>query len=225
MLLTDDLKAIFRSCFFEESTRTLRIQESEREARVKTAIFETEGELFHISKDFLDASKEQYLKNCDCQGPELEHCCDGIIISPEKDRNYVFLVELKSKYTKDNVAKALKQLAASYIKLITTFFPFRNFKQEEWIFAGLLVSLPISDEDITSYKKQIEINGTYAPLFRFALNLHTKKEFFVDQEYLKFDKLPLKEELLLKKLPLFYVESSEEPIDLTIYKERLANTF
>jgi hypothetical protein len=223
MLSIDELKTVFRSCYFERSAGTLLIQETEKDAAVKSAAFETEGDLLHIRKEFLDASKELYIRNNDCTGIELEHCCDGIVLLSEKDKMYVFLIELKSKYTKDNVKKAYNQLRASYLKLVTTLFAFKDFQLSDCCFAGILVSLPMEGETMIKYQKLLSVEQDKSSFnyFKFCMDLNFHGELFVQKEHLKYQSLPLKEELFPEELPLFYVEDWNSPIDLDVYKRRL----
>ena len=154
MQLVDELKVIFQDTYFELKPHEITLQETGKEAKVKSAsFFVNEGDLLHIRKEFFDSSKELFIKNCQHPIIELEHCCDGVVISEEEKEIYVFLVELKSAYTKDNIEKAFNQLRASYLKIAVHLNAFKQVNIAQIHFGGILIALPISSENLTKYKK------------------------------------------------------------------------
>ena len=220
MPLRDDLRSIFQKVFFEDAGGLLTVCESDKNSELGPVRFHVEeGGLFHIKKEFLDASRELFIKDSDNPVLELDRVCDGIIAYKIGEKFYIFLIELKSKFTKDNIEKAYKQLRASYLKLVAALFPFKKFSCEDFHFCGVIVSLPISPETFTKYNKLRQVETGQFNYFDFCLKLSENKRIDIVCDHLKYKLLPLKEELYPDKMTFFYSDGAD--IDLEQYRQAL----
>lgn len=213
MWIAEDYKSVFQDSFIEKHKETLTVNETDPQAQVKKADFKKAGgSLLYIKKDFLEATQKLFVKNDICTMIEMDHCCDGIIVTEREGEFFVFFVELKSKYSKHNVERAFNQLRASIIKLIGSLYPLKSFNSENIYFGGILVSLPISSEDLVKYQNFKKIGKNY---FDFCLKLHFDKYLNMDCDEMKCSILPLKQEFIPNNFSLFHIESGEEQeIDL-----------
>lgn len=185
------------------------IKEHESGAKVKGAELECHGQLLSIDNDFLQKAHGIYPDNT-CT-PELKHDCDGVLAVEVRGCKYLVFIELKSSYTKDNLQKAEKQLAASYLRVMSRLICIVNFVPDAYKKCGIIISHPLDIAEKQKIKRKQQIGKRLDRYDRQALTFATtcKKAFPLEKKYAQLCTLPVRKELLFDSLPIYHLDVSQ----------------
>ena len=70
----------------------------------------------------------------------LKDDCDGIFFTEHGGQKYIYLCELKSSFSTQQIAKAKDQIIGSYLKLHSLLSLLQSHNPEEWIIKGIIAS-------------------------------------------------------------------------------------
>ena len=132
--LHQNLEHLYKSSLFNYIAYggIITIDESDVCAKVKKADIVYHGQVLKIDNVFLKGCHTIY-DDIVVGNPELKHDCDGILFISNAHGKYFVLIELKSKYTEDNITKAEKQLAASYVRVLSHLLCIEGFNIDDYI--------------------------------------------------------------------------------------------
>lgn len=91
----------------------------------------------------------------------LREDCDGILLTEQEGKKYLYLCELKSTFSTQQITKAKNQLIGSYLKLHSLFSLLQAYHPEEWIVKGIIVSFAPDTETVNLLSKNREQNKAY----------------------------------------------------------------
>lgn len=207
--LYDKLTLIFEPALFEFQSvgGNIIIREHESGASVNAVNIHYQGQVLSIDNKFIKNSHGIYPDNrCRHPYPELKHDCDGILIISVREQKYIVLLELKSSYNPTNIKKAEKQLAASYMRLISRLNCLDDFDINSYKKCGIIISHPIETEELLrlSRKKNIFNNLNRYEKQTLVFSNNPLKSFAMDKTYAQLYKLPIKQDLYFDSLPLFH---------------------
>lgn len=114
-------------------------------------------------KSFFDlaGSPEVFMKNC-----------DGIVLFEVDGKKYMFLTELKSNFSTENLLKAKVQIISSFIKTNMLLHLSACYRLEDYIIKGFIVSYPPKrDFVINMHKGSMLSNKSKEREFDFAKRL------------------------------------------------------
>lgn len=209
------LKTLFNPNFASEHAGSLTITEKEKEALVKTVRIKP-GNFISLNNGLLD--KMSPLFETGTNRFSLFKGCDGIFMYNYNDEKYIFLLELKSKYSEVNISKARSQIEASYVKLIMLLNSMEGFQVEDYKYRALIVSMEPETETLVNMIKRIQIASGYC-MEQFCINLYKAKEqgLKIKRENSLLKQLPLKAEYKFNELPIYFIPFSDREIDITPY--------
>ena len=219
MKICDDLKSIYRDTYFCEyqDGDTIEILEERGDPDVTGVSINVKSELTNIQSDFLHNSTSSYYKRNTCK-PEIQHDCDGIMLLHYKNDDFLVLLELKSHFTKTNIEKAEKQIAASLFRMICRLKPLNSFDVHNCKVCGIIVSLPVSDET----KRDIRVRKNAGKkLKRFEEQayhfLRKSQPYLLEDEHIGLSKLPVNPVYIKKQIPLFHIDVKKGFSEIDIY--------
>lgn len=208
MDLYNELTRIFADQWFDfrSGGEVLEIEEHEREASVKKIALVFHGQLLLIKNEYLKKTNELYRENDNV--PELKHDCDGVFINETKENKYLVFVELKSEHCESNFVKAERQIAASYLRILSLFSCLRNFNSKDYKICGIIASKPVATEKLVKIKQKKSVNHPLARYERQTLKFakSSPEPFELQDVYSKLSTLPVKEELYFASLPVFHLD-------------------
>lgn len=186
------------------------VDEHDPGAKVKRASISYHGQLLIVDNCLLKECHKIYGDNTTC--PELQHDCDGIFLVKYRNKKYFVLIELKSRYTEENITKAEKQIAASFVRVLSRLSCIDGFNADEYIKCGIIVSYApnISDLRKTSQKR----GQSKSSLTRYDRQMRAfskdKGCFELDKMFVRLGNLPLRRDLMFDRLPVFHVNVDKE---------------
>lgn len=205
--LYDNLTKLFNPALFQLQCcgGITTINEAESGATVKKAEMDYHGKLLTIDRNFIQKGHDIYEDN-NLRKPELRHECDGIFFLTQSEQKYFILVELKSKYSKDNLEKAERQLTASYIRVLSYLFSLENFDTKEYKACGIIISHEPEEKEILKMNRK---KKTKIHLDRYEKQMETFMKnsgpFDLKDTFVHINKLPIRQSLLFNTLPIFHV--------------------
>lgn len=209
------LKTLFNPDFVSEHAGSLTITEKDKQAQVKTVCIK-QGNFISLNNEILDKMNPLFETKSECFS--LCKGCDGIFMYTHEDEKYIFLLELKSNYTKDQISKARSQIEASYVKLIMLLNSIEGFQIDDYKYRALIVSIEPKTETLSNLTKRIQIASGYS-MERFCLNLYQakKKGLKIKSENSLLKQLPLKAAYRFNELPIYFIPFTDQEIDITPY--------
>lgn len=188
------------------------IHEHETNATVKMVEICYHGKLLSINNNFLRECHNIYKDN-ENKLPEIKHDCDGIFLLTKQEQKYFVLIELKSKYSKDNLEKAEKQLAASYIRVLSRLSCLKDFDISEYKVCGIIVSHNPTTSELSKADKKRHTKQT---LDRYEKQMiafrNDATPFELNHLFVRTNKLPIREDLLFNTLPVFHINCYGESV-------------
>ena len=211
-VLYHKLETLYRPSLFEYSSNggIVCVDEHEDGAKVKKASICYHGQLLVVDNCLLKECHNIYDNNTvGC--PELKHDCDGILFVKYRNKKYFVLIELKSKYTEDNITKAEKQLAASFVRVLSCLSCVDDFCADDYIKCGIIVSYA---PNTSTLRKTIQKRGQQKSMlsrFEKQMRVFSKDKgcFELDKLFVRLGDLPLRQDLMFDKLPVFHVNVDE----------------
>ncbi|WP_302561600.1 hypothetical protein [Phocaeicola sartorii] len=208
MDLYNDLIRVFADRWFDfrSGGEALEIEEHEKAASVKNIALVFHGRLLLIKNEYLKKTNELYRENDNV--PELKHDCDGVFINETKGNKYLVFVELKSEHCESNFVKAERQIAASYLRILSLFSCLRNFNSKDYKICGIIASKPVTTEKLVKIKQKKSVNCSLSRYERQTLKFAkpSPQPFELQDVYSKLSTLPVKEELHFASLPIFHLD-------------------
>lgn len=182
----------------------ISIYEQESNATVRMVEMCYHGKLLTIKNDLLKACHKIY-KNNESNSPELMHDCDGIFFLTNREQKYFVLIELKSKYTSDNLVKAERQLAASYIRVLSRLSCLTDFDPYKYKACGIIVSHEPSTAELLKVIKKRQTKQTL-DRYENQMMAFCKGDFFnLNHLFVRIHELPVRQDLLFDVLPVFHI--------------------
>ncbi|WP_025835575.1 AAA family ATPase [Bacteroides rodentium] len=104
----------------------------------------------------------------------LKEDCDGIFLTEQDKQKTIYLCELKSSFSTQQICKAKDQIIASYLKLHSLLSLLQSYTPDEWVIKGIIASFK-PNEDVQSYlSKQKEVGDKAGS---FCYNLYRDKKY------------------------------------------------
>jgi len=210
--LYDDLTSLFNPKLFRLLCcgGIIPIKEKNVNATVKKAEMDYHGKLLIIDGNFLSKSHEVYEEN-ELRKPELRHDCDGIFFLTQGNQKYFILIELKSKYSKENIEKAEKQLAASYIRVYSYLSCLSDFNARDYKACGIIVSHAPDIDEILNVNRKKKVKQ-HLNRYEKQMDVFRKKmePFDLNDWFVHIKKIPIHQSLLFDTLPVFHVNVASE---------------
>lgn len=217
MILYDKLTKVFDAHWFllKYNGGTFSVKEDEGGASVKEIVFEYHGQLMNIHKDIFNKTDFLYKNDDETERgmPQLKHSCDGVLVIERKEERFIIFVELKSKYSEENISKAEKQLSAGYFRMMSLLSILDGVEYNRYKKCGIIVSHPIETERLTRIlKKKNTKVGTLSRFERQCLQFSKKEpvSFPINRIYSQLPKLPVKGNLCFNELPTFHVKVNRD---------------
>lgn len=213
--MMDKLKTLFNPDFVLEHAGSIIIKEEDNQAQVKSVCFEN-ANFISLDKKILDQMNLLFKQKDDrfslCKG------CDGILLLECVEDKYIFLIELKSRYTYDQIMKAESQIEASYAKLFMLLNSLEDFHKENYKCCALIIALEPDAETLTKFLKKTQVASGYCKE-HFCLRLHHAKDsgLILKHDISLLKRLPLKMEYKFEELPIYFIPYSGQPIDIRKY--------
>ena len=208
MQIYNDLKTIYKDLYLSEyhNGDCFQIDEKCGEPGVDGIRIIVRSDLTNISNEFLHKSTTAYYKDNDGK-PEIQHDCDGIMLVHHNNNDYLVLMELKTTYSKTNIEKAEKQIAASLFRMICRLKPLNSFDIHNCKVCGMIVSLPVTSEIKRDIKKK---QNTKKRLKRYEEQachfMRTTYPYNLDDTHINFSKLPVNPIYVKKHIPIFHID-------------------
>ena len=186
------------------------ITEHEPGAKVKKADVIYQGQLLVINNCLLSVCHNIYEDNGQ-RHPELRHDCDGILLIKNRGGKYLIFIELKSKYSEENIIKAEKQLAASYIRVLSRLSCIEGFNVDEYKKCGIIVSYAPNTKELNKNDKKQKQNKSLLSRYEKQMRafLKDKGRFELDKCFVSIGHLPIRRDLIFDTLPIFHINVSD----------------
>lgn len=212
MSLIDDLKKLTPSYNHRISIGSVSITERNSNASVKKVTWEN-ADFNNIDADLAKNASSFFIG---CTSPEIFHKdCDGIFTFEYDGKKYMFLTELKSKFSTQELLSAKKQIISTFLKTNTILQLLQSYQIEDYIVKGFIISHPPkSDFMINLHQssslpknsdKYVEYNLAYKLLYN---QQHRIKLRPIDISSLKG--LPLGPRGIFSEIELRFIEVPEE---------------
>ena len=211
-VLHNKLGSLYKPSLFEYKSNggMVNINEHDSGAKVKKASINYHGQLLVVDNCLLKECHKIYDDNIvGC--PELQHDCDGILFIKYRNKKYFVLIELKSRYTEENITKAEKQIAASYIRVLSRLSCIDGFNSDEYIKCGIIVSYAPSISGLRKTNQKKAQNKTALTRYDRQMRAFSKAKgyFTLNKVFVRFGNLPLRQDLMFDELPVFHVNVDE----------------
>lgn len=161
MITKNDLSLLYKSCYFEEGTDRLVVDEknNDSDGKVRSVEFSMpECSYLRIFPKWLQDMQEVYAKDCGVHLLRLRSDCDAILFVEVGEKRYLIWIELNTNFN-DVLNKAIYQLAGSYVRAKSHFLNFIEYEPTDYQELAIAVSLApkenvSSDDDVIAYKKK-----------------------------------------------------------------------
>lgn len=217
MKLYDDLTKVFSKDWFcfEQKGGIVKIEETEKQATVKSVELEFHGQAISIHKGIFGKTDFLFKPDKEVQSkmPKLQHSCDGILVIEQREQKYLVFIELKSDYTSDNIRTAEIQLCASYLRIMILLNCIENFRPDEYKKCGIIVSHPLNKEELDLVLKKRNSKMKLTRFERQCLSFAAqcpKGGFPMDKTYSLLGKLPIVDQLRFNILPTFHFNVNKD---------------
>lgn len=213
--MINKLKTLFNPDFIGEHTGFIEIEEEDKQAKVRYVRFEN-ADFISLDKKMLDIMNESFKQKDDrfslCKG------CDGLFLLECSEEKYLFLIELKSNFTYDQITKARSQIEASYAKIIMLLNSLEGFHKEDYKYRALIISYEPTAETLTKLMKKTQVVPGYCKE-RFCLRLHHANDngLILKHDISLLNGLPLKKDYKFDELPVYYVPYTGQTVDIRKY--------
>lgn len=213
--MIDKLKTLFNPDLICKYAGAVVIEEEDPQAKVRSVCVEN-GDFISLNKKILDQMNLLFKQKDDrfslCKG------CDGILLLEYKEEKYLFLIELKTNYTNDQIIKARNQIEASYAKLLMLLNSLDGFHREDYKFRALIIAFEPKAETLTKLLKRTQIASGYCKEY-FCLRLHHAKDsgLILKHDISLLKGLPLKRDYKFEELPIYFVPYTGETVDIRKY--------
>lgn len=210
MLLYDHLIKVFDPHLFdiERGGGIFKLEEKDHNADVRKIELEYHGQLMSICNGVFNKTDFLFLKDeeVEPESPKLQHGCDGILVIESDKEKYLIFIELKSEYTPDNIGKAEKQISASYVRMSMLLNVIQDVDLKKYKKCGIIVSHPLTPQKMTLLQKKKNVFPERITRYdRQCLAFIRQKSFPLKKKYVRFEGLPIKDEMLFDELPLFHI--------------------
>lgn len=219
MQIYNDLKTIYKDLYLSEyhNGDSFQIDEKCGEPGVDGVRIIVHSDLTNISNEFLHKTTSSYYKDNDGK-PEIQHDCDGIMFIHHNNNDYLVIMELKSTYSKKNIEKAEKQIAASLFRMICRLKPLNSFDIHKCKVCGMIVSLPVTSEIKRDIKKKQNAKKQLKRYEEQACHfMRTMYPYNLDDKHIKMSNLPVNPIYVKKHIPLFHIDVEKGVSDIDIY--------
>lgn len=141
--------------------------------------------------------------------------CDGIIMFEEDGNKYVFLSELKSSFSSQDLYHAKDQLISSYIKVNMILHLLPGYRKQDYVFKAFIAILPAKKSYIRDLHKELLFNrgSRYKTEAEFTDELYNSSGRCLTLKATECDKLkelPLGDNCLFNELEFYLIEVPDE---------------
>lgn len=140
--LIHSIQQLYPDCPITKSHSVCCINESNEKASVRQLSFDIQESVV-VDTTFVKSLSRffQSNKSDEVFGKE----CDGIILFEHNDKNYCFLVELKSAFDTKEIDKAQKQILSTHVKLNMALGLLADYSKSDFEFIGIIASQKPTD--------------------------------------------------------------------------------
>ena len=104
----------------------------------------------------------------------LKEDCDGIFLTKQDGQKYIYLCELKSSFSTQQISKAKDQIIGSYLKFHSLLSLLQSYNPTEWTVKGIIASFAPKEEQKAYLLRQKEAGDKVG---NFCYNLHRDKRY------------------------------------------------
>ena len=149
-----------------------------------------------------------------CKAPEIfRKDCDGIMTFEHNGQKYMFLTELKSGFSTQDLYKAKTQIIASFIKTNMILHMLSSYRLEDYIIKGFIVGHPPKNDFLGSLHQLTSLPGNHQTRLEYSLAM----KIFIDHRKSKsislkptdfncIHNLPFGQRGIFPKIELHYIE-------------------
>lgn len=105
----------------------------------------------------------------------LNHDCDGIFFSEYAGKKFLFICELKSSFSSQEILKAKEQIIGSYLKIHSLLSLLQQYRKDEIEVRGLIVSFKPEVERLLAIEKRAESDRSC----RFCSLLYKEQKYIM----------------------------------------------
>lgn len=212
--MINKLHSIFNIGFVNVVDNEIEITEREQGARVNS-VKVSNATFFNFNKEILDKANDIFKNNN--HSISLAKGCDGILLFKVDEIWYLFLIELKSKFSSTNINNANQQIQISFAKIavlmsmIKDFVPLNECRKRAFI----VCEEPCSEEKSRFLKISASISG-YC-IEKLCMKLIERLDISIHKEHSLLKDFPLNEAYCFDKMPLYYIPSTKREINVLEY--------
>lgn len=206
---TKVLCELFDSKFFTNTSDAFTLEESAKNAFVKSVTFTLPGARFAFCRESLwSASENLYAPKT--ESFEFRRKCDGFAICNHEGQKYLIWVELKSSFS-EVLSDAIFQLSGCYVKAKSYLTDFDVYIPGDYKELGIVVSRPIDGSaDERRLGNMNPISGKVLSRFRKNNILELRGSDFGSE------KMHLSKAIQLGKLPVFHVGVKDQTVTVDL---------
>ncbi len=135
----DNLKCLFKDSFFTSADKSVQILDNDKMSKVqKVNIFEQN--FISIQPEITDKIVSLFNSSI------LNKKSDGIVLFEHAGKKYIYIIELKSTFSTQEIFKARSQILSTYIKLNILLNSIHPYKREKYIYKGFIAALSPGDD-------------------------------------------------------------------------------
>ena len=115
------------------------------------------GQIGFISSNLLKETQDAYSLIA-TSTLNLRKICDGVLVLEKDNQKYIAVLECKSGFA-DVKRKAIEQIPASYVKVMSILNDFSTFNKQEYKIFGLIVSYPYKLPVVTDSSNNVDVQA------------------------------------------------------------------
>lgn len=155
MAVHSDLKKMFPKYMMDSYDKSVKIQESGAQAKVKEVIWCNSH--FQYIDSAITKDMTSFFQSAG--SPGIFHLdCDGIIIFEEDGKKYIFFSELKSNFDSSDIYKAKDQIISSYLKINMIMHLLPCYNKSDYIIKAFIICLPPDKDFLRDLRQQLMLS-------------------------------------------------------------------
>ncbi|MCT4614246.1 MAG: hypothetical protein N4A49_05145 [Marinifilaceae bacterium] len=212
--MKESFDKIFNPDFLTFNESEVIIEEADSNAEVK--------EIKLINANFYSFKKELIDHNCEIfkgntQSLSLTSGCDGIVLFEKNKQWYLFLIELKSKFSTTNVKKAKNQVQLMYPKLMMYFNICKKYVDINQLIVKDIIVSNSPNSEVKSNLLKKHSAGKLNAIEKIAYKFINNKNHVIDGEDKVLTNFGLSDYCNFDTMELHYVSVESNAIDITKY--------
>ena len=147
--------------------------------------------------------------------------CDGAFLLQGDDKKYLFLCELKSGFDSSDIYHACNQITSTYIKLSMVLNLLPNYRKDDVVVKGFIVSRPAKPDFLRDLHKQTMMGKsskfTTDAEFCYDLCYNAGQPYVLDfKKCYQLKDIPLGKETITDKIEFYHIPVDEPSTAITI---------